>query len=537
MTHMMHWYDFETSSANASTQALQFASVTTDANLNVIEHSETNLLSVPRRDIIPAPIAFMIHMLDIDHLKEQGLAERDLIAAIQRKFLYAENSQICGYNTMKFDDTVLRHSLYRNSMPAYDHEFRGNNSRFDAFKLVQFVYAMRPELLVFPKKDDGTENDSLKLEALSKANGIVHERAHDAVSDVYATIDLVRIIKERNPKIYDYVQTLTRKQNNESLARAGVPLFHVNFGYGQPNRNSSVILPLVKDSSDRNKYLHVDLREDPYNMLNMTSQEMREYLFTKRAELPVDAPRVPAGSFKINDMPLLVRATKSLMTEDLCQRNNIDPDLINKHMEMIQSSRDLKSRLVAAFTRSHDAPKHIFDTLYSGFFTDADQGFRAEMAAKDQEGLDAEDSVDLAKGRNDAFRALELLVSMKSEKSMTLIEKAVLYRQLNFSFNDADSHMSFEKFEAEVKKIRIEKELTPEQEIVLQKLIRHVDGLKENFLSLQAEVEENRKQIDMDIEKKEIPWLAPYLSGLNPSGEMAKLPFKTPLVMSSGPSV
>jgi exodeoxyribonuclease-1 len=534
---MMHWYDFETSSANHSTQALQFASVTTDEHLNVIEGSETNLLSIPRRDIIPAPIAFMIHMLDIDHLKEQGYQERDLISMIQKKFLYADNSQICGYNTMKFDDNVLRHSLFRNFLPSYDHEWRGGNSRFDAFKVTQFVYALRPELLVFPKKDDGS--DSLKLEALSKANGIVHERAHDALSDVYATIALMRLVKERNQKLYDHMQSLTNKMSNEGLARSGELLFHVNFGYGQSNGNSSVILPLLNDSGNKNRFFHVDLREDPYNMLNMTSEEMRHYLFTKRAELPEDAPRVPAGSFQINDMPLLIRATKGLMTHELCDRNNIDMDKVNKHLEMIRGSRDLKTRLQTVFQHQGKEPKHVFDTLYSGgFFSKPDEGFRAEVAVMSDADVNRLDAVEVANKRGDKMRNLELLVSMKSESEMSLIEKAVLYRQLNYSFNHSESNMTLEAFEKGVNDIRIEKDLSPEQEIVLQKLIAHVSDLKVNFLQLQQEVEAKRVEIDTAIADKKMPWLSNYMSSEFPNGVMPPIPFKQQLsVDSSGPGM
>lgn len=524
---MLHWYDFETSSANHSTQVLQFASVTTDQDLNVLPNSTNNYLSIPRRDIIPSPIAFMIHMLDIDHLKEHGYEERDLDKKIQNQFMYSDGSQMCGFNTIKFDDNVFRHSLFRNCLPAYDHEWKNGNSRFDAFKLVQLVYALRPEILQFLKKDDGS--DSLKLEALCKANGIVHERAHDALSDVYASIGLARLIKERNPRLYDHAQNLTGKGFNDSMALSGEALLHVNFGYKQSNRNSSVILPLVKDLSNKNKYLAVDLREDPYNLINMSSDEIRHYLFTKRVDLPDDAPRVPVSHFQINDMPLIIRATPGLMTQNLCDQNNFNLDDMQKHKEMILSSRDIKTRIQNAFKNDGKgkAPGHVFDTLYSGgFFSRPDEGFRAEVAIKTQKGIDESDMVSLASKRDDKTRMLEILVSMKSIESMSLIEKAVLYRQLNFSFNDIQSNMTFDSFNQCVSEIRISKDLSEEQEIVLEKLISHVEGLKHNFLELQNEMEEKRHQIDADISATGEAWLVNYMRSELPNGVMPEVPFK-----------
>ncbi len=36
------------------------------------------------------------------------------------------------------------------------------------------------------------------------ANGLVHEAAHDALSDVRATIALARLIKSKQPRLWDF---------------------------------------------------------------------------------------------------------------------------------------------------------------------------------------------------------------------------------------------------------------------------------------------------------------------------------------------
>ena len=51
---------------------------------------------------------------------------------------------------------------------------------------------------------------SFKLEHLSAANGLAHEAAHDALSDVRATIALARLIRDKQPRLFDFALRLRR---------------------------------------------------------------------------------------------------------------------------------------------------------------------------------------------------------------------------------------------------------------------------------------------------------------------------------------
>lgn len=514
---MKNWYDFETSDASHSSQILQFASVSTDDDLNVIPGSENNLIVKPRKDMLISPHAAMVHMLDPEYLEEHGITEREVVEKVINLFLFTPQSQQCGYNTMKFDDAILRHSAFRNMFSPYQHEFLNGNSRFDAFKLVQFVYALRPELLVFGKKDDG--KDSMKLESLAKENGIIHERAHDALSDVYATIGIAKIIRDKNRKLYDYVQSLTVKANNERLAVGNEPLIHVSFKFGQENRLSSMIYPLVRDENNKNKYIYVDLRVDPYNMLNMSAEELRHYMFTKRDQLPEDAPKVPVGNFQINDLPLIIKE-RGLLTDDLSAKLNLDRDQCFKHLEMIKASRDLRQRLQMAHRYESEQPKHIFNTLYSGgFISNADQGQRNAVTKMSDEEVAQIDAVEMSNKRDDKFRMLELLVGMK-EMPTDPIEKAVKYRQLKTMLIDDDSRLNFSKFDEAIQQIRINNELSEDQELMLEKIIAQRESIEGSFLALQSEVFAMSKEIDEAIEKKGYKWLSLYMNNEFPSGAL-----------------
>lgn len=531
---MKHWYDFETSDAHSSTQILQFASITTDDDLNIIPGSENNLIVRPRNDMLISPYAAMVHMLDPDYLRENGISERQLVQFITDLFMYSPNSQQCGYNNGKFDDIVMRHSAFRNMHAPYLHEFKSGNSRYDAFKLVQFVYALRPELLNFDKKEDGS--DSLKLESLSKANGIVHERAHDALSDVFATIGIAKIVRDGNRRLFDYTQQLTSKKFNINLMTSNEPLLHVSFKFGQANRLGSLVYPLVRDESNQNKYIYVDLRQDPYNMLNMTTEELKHYLFTKKEDLPEDAPKVPVGTVQVNDMPLVV-SPKGMLNDNLAMSMNLNRDDCNRHLEMIKASRDLRTRLQKVYRYPNDTPKHVFASLYSGgFISDRDQEQRNEIIKMTDDEVNELDAVSIAAPRDDKLRMLELLVGMK-ENPTDWVEKAVKYRQLKTNFIDEGSRLNFAKFDAAIVDIRMSRELSDDQELMLEKITNHRNELESVFKMLEDEVLNNSKVIDEEIEKRGLKWLTVYMRNEYPSGVLEVKKDVVENDLSTGPSI
>ena len=63
--------------------------------------------------------------------------------------------------------------------------------------------ALRPDGIEWPFNEKGQPTNS--LEKITELNGISHEHAHDALSDVYATMSVARLIKEKQPKLFDYL--------------------------------------------------------------------------------------------------------------------------------------------------------------------------------------------------------------------------------------------------------------------------------------------------------------------------------------------
>lgn len=204
MTSSLFWYDYETTGIDPRRdRPLQVAGIRTDEALNEIAEP-LNIYCQPSDDILPHPAACLITGITPQQLAQNGLDEAEFMHRVHTE-LSAPGTCGVGYNSLRFDDEVTRYSLYRNFYDPYAREWQGGNSRWDLIDLVRTAYALRPEGIVWPQENGRV---SLKLERLTAANGIEHGQAHDALSDVRATIALARLLRDKQRKLYDYLYSL-----------------------------------------------------------------------------------------------------------------------------------------------------------------------------------------------------------------------------------------------------------------------------------------------------------------------------------------
>ncbi|MGS0729095.1 exodeoxyribonuclease I, partial [Shewanella sp. 0m-11] len=222
----LFWHDYETFGANpAKDRPSQFAGVRTDMDLNIIGEPETFYCKVAN-DYLPSPEAILITGITPQLANLKGMPEAEFMDKINGLFSQPKTC-VVGYNSLRFDDEVSRYGFYRNFIDPYAREWQNGNSRWDIIDLVRACYAFRPEGINWPEKEDGSP--SFKLEQLTVANGLSHEKAHDAMSDVYATIDMAKLIKSVQPKLFDYYFSLRQKQAVSKLIDVleMKPLVHV----------------------------------------------------------------------------------------------------------------------------------------------------------------------------------------------------------------------------------------------------------------------------------------------------------------------
>lgn len=371
MTPSIFWYDYETTGTDPRRdRPLQVAGLRTDEALNIIG-DPVNLYCRPADDILPHPAACLITGISPQTLREKGLDEAEFITRLHAE-LARPGTCGAGYNSLRFDDEFTRYGLYRNFFDPYAREWQGGNSRWDLIDLVRTAYALRPEGIVWPKPDGRV---SLRLELLTQANGIDHGQAHDALSDVTATIGLARLLRERQPRLYDYLYQLRSKHQVMERIRLLQPLLHISGRFSADRHFLAVVLPLAWHPQNRNALIVCDLQTDPAPLLELDGVALRERLYTRRDELTEGQGPVPLKLVHINKCPVL--APLAVLRDEDQDRLGLDLKHCLKHAAALRETQAIwNAKLPTVYAEESFTGPSLEDPeqqLYGGFFGDRDR--------------------------------------------------------------------------------------------------------------------------------------------------------------------
>lgn len=458
-------YDYESFGVNpAIDRPAQFAGIRTDADFNIIGEpimfycKQTN-------DYLPAPEAVMVTGITPQECNEKGLSEPEFATRILAEFSQPHTC-VMGYNNIRYDDEMTRYTFYRNFIDPYEYSWKNGNSRWDLLDLVRACYALRPDGINWCFDEEGVPN--FKLENLTKANGIEHENAHDAMADVYATIAMAKLIKEKQPKLFQYFFENRGKREVEKLIDTGsmTPLVHVSGMLGNYRGNCTWIAPLAWHPTNQNAVIACDLTGDIDNLLSKSADELRADLYTKKSELEErGVPPIPLKLVHINKCPILAPA-KTLLPENAA-RLRIDRQLCLDNLAKLRASFDIREKVTDIFSeeRQFEPSNNVETKLYNGFFNNADKNNMAILRNLPPEKL-AEHSL--------AFedkRIPELLFHYRARhfyKTLTRAEqiKWQKYRQRKLEQSAAD-------FEACLQRLADENADKPEKLALLQQVYEY----------------------------------------------------------------
>ena len=299
------WHDYETFGADPSRdRPVQFAAQRTDLDLKPIGEPLC-LFARPPRDYLPQPDACLITGITPQLADEKGVPEAQFIAAIEAEMRRPGTCAV-GYNSLRFDDTVTRFTLYRNLRDTYAREYGEGRSRWDLIDPMRTAYALRPDGIVWPLRDDGLP--SFRLEDLSRANGLEHGDAHDALGDVRVTIALARLLRERQPRLYDWLFRQRAKAAVKRLIDPATlePLLHVSGRFGAARANLGLIVPLAWHPTNGNEVICADLSVDAALLLDLSPEALRQRLYTPGEALADDETRPGLKSVHLNRCPVLL---------------------------------------------------------------------------------------------------------------------------------------------------------------------------------------------------------------------------------------
>ncbi|NQY36753.1 MAG: exodeoxyribonuclease I [Alteromonadaceae bacterium] len=370
------WHDYETWGINPKfDKPSQFAGIRTDLDLNIIGEPEM-FYCAPPQDYLPQPEACLVTGITPQKALRDGLPEVEFAARIHDLFTQP-NTCVAGYNNIRFDDEVTRYLLYRNFYDPYAREWQNGNSRWDIIDMVRACYALRPDGINWPTVEkDGVDVVSFRLELLTKANGINHEAAHDAMSDVYATIAMAKLIKEKQPKLYSYIFNLKNKRQVAELIDVYnmTPIVHTTSKVSVEFGCTSWFAPVCYHPTNKNAVIAIDLARDPSPLFNLTSEEIKTRLYTRHDELAKDEHPIPVKLIHINKCPVISPA-KTLLPEN-AERLKIPREKCLIHLAQLKNQDDLRDKLSDVFLPDHDDNKQIDaeHALYTGsFFSTGDK--------------------------------------------------------------------------------------------------------------------------------------------------------------------
>jgi exodeoxyribonuclease-1 len=342
-----YFYDLETSGFNPRvSRIMQFAGQRTDMDLNPIGEPD-NILIKMTPDILPDPDAILVTGITPQSTLIDGISEAEFCKYLTSEVCTPDTIMV-GFNNVRFDDEFLRYILWRNFYDAYEWHWKDGCSRWDMLDVVRMTRALRPKGIEWPFSPDGKPSN--RLELLTSVNKLDHESAHDALSDVNATIAIAKLIKTKQPKLFDYLLTLRNKKVVNSLVTKGDPVVYSSGRYPSEYEKTTVAVMAAKHP-DKDAALMYDLRVDPDNFTSLSEQQLAE-LWSKWGK---DAPYFPVKTLQYNKCP--AAAPLIVLDTESAKRLKINPEEIRKNLAKLQNANGFSEKLVKALSIATPKPQ------------------------------------------------------------------------------------------------------------------------------------------------------------------------------------
>lgn len=359
------FYDTETTGTETFfDQILQFAAIRTDAKLNEIDRFEIRCRLLPH--VVPAPGAMGVTRVKVSQLTDSSYPSHyEMVRAIHAKLLSWSPSLFMGWNSIKFDEDLVRQALYKTLHNPYLTNTNGN-SRSDVIRIVQACSLYAPDALTFPKDESGQA--VFKLDQIAPANGFTHERAHDATGDVEATIFLCRLLIEMAPHIWSSFMRFSTKAAVVDFITDERMFCLSDFFYGKPH--AFIVTTIGQNQKNKAEWYVYDLSVEPESLLSLSETQLAARL--------AQSPK-PVRRLKSNAAPML------FPTEDapeICTGREYGLDELERRAVMVQTDTALCQRLISALesqNKEYPPSPHVEKQIYDRFIDEPDQKLMSEF--------------------------------------------------------------------------------------------------------------------------------------------------------------
>ena len=360
MKQEFFFYDLETSGLNPrEDRIMQFAGQRTTLELEPVGEP-VNILVKMTDDALPSPGAISVTGITPQMTLMDGIAEPEFCRLVTEE-IFTPGTIAVGYNTVRFDDEFMRATLWRNFYDPYEWEWKDGRSRWDMLDVVRLTRALRPDGINWPVTEEGKATN--RLELLTKCNGLSHEHAHDALSDVYATIAVARLIREKQPELYEFLFSVRGKREVARYVSLDNPrpLVYASGRYASEHNKTTVVVPLAPGRNGN--ILVYDLR---YNLDELLlAEEPKLYPTVKELCLNKCPAIAPLGV---------------LEKCDGWARLGLTPETVKENWRILREHPEFAGRMEAELAARPEFPPAIEPeaAIYEGFLNDRD---RVKVAA------------------------------------------------------------------------------------------------------------------------------------------------------------
>ncbi len=467
MADSFFFYDLETSGFNPKdARIVQFAGQRTDLDLKPIG-KPYNFLIALSEDVLPDPVAVLVTGITPQQSRAQGLTEAEFLKIFHAEIV-APDTIFTGFNTVRFDDEFMRYSHYRNFYDPYEWQWQEGRSRWDLLDVVRMTRALRPEGIKWPV--DSTGRPSCRLELMTAINNLDHNDAHDALSDVNATLALARLVKNKQPKLFDFLLSMRQKNMVAELVNMGQPFIYTSGKYDHECQKTTIVHKLA-DHPKRKRVLVYDLRQDPGPFLKLSPLELAEAWRWKKDSTD---PRLPVKTLQFNRCPAI--APLSVLDSASKERLSLDLAQIKSNLKILQNNGEFISSILQALelldekqqARLLETDDDVDARLYEGFFGDLDKTKMSIVRA-----ADGDDLVNLdVKFKDQRLQALLLLYKARNfPKYLTEKEHSEWNAHKERKLTGGNGGNRLADYFKQIEELKTRQGISPEQNYILDELM------------------------------------------------------------------
>ena len=371
MAQTFFFYDLETSGLNPRIdRIMQFAGQRTDMDLQPIGEP-VNVLVKLNDDTLPSPEAVMVTGITPQSTQADGYTEAEFAQLLYDE-VFTEDTITVGFNSVRFDDEFIRYLFWRTFRDPYLCAWKDGRSRWDILDVVRMTRALRPGGIEWPVDKDGKATN--RLELITNANGITHQNAHDALSDVEALIDVSKLLKTKQPKLFEYLLSIRDKKSVQKLVNLDdkQPFVYTSGRYSNEHDKTTVAFPLT--SAPNSNVTVYDLRHDPSAFLSLSQDELTKKMYASWDERKTDGfVPLPVKTLQYNRCPA-VAPLGVLEQEDGWSKIGLSLEIIEKHKKLLLENPDFAEKIRTLIEKRPDfvSGKDAEAKLYEGFLDGPD---------------------------------------------------------------------------------------------------------------------------------------------------------------------